>query len=109
MEKSGNIFCTARNKHRHITLEDCVPNPYHPACQECASPNKIPEDFKKKGSSSKQKGEQEQKTMKNKDENKDWLAQEFDDKNFSVVAPSPSFYGEDSADDEYYDDEDVFI
>ncbi len=33
------IFCNARNVPRLIALESCVPNPLHPACRSCASPN----------------------------------------------------------------------
>jgi len=37
MEKK-EVLCKARYKHRTIPLEDCVPNPNHPACQGCDSP-----------------------------------------------------------------------
>jgi hypothetical protein len=37
MEKK-EVFCKARYKHRNIPLDDCIPNPNHPACQGCHSP-----------------------------------------------------------------------
>jgi len=37
MEKK-EVLCKARYKHRNILVEDCVPNPNHPACQACNSP-----------------------------------------------------------------------
>jgi hypothetical protein len=33
------IFCPARYKHKKIHVSDCIPNPFHPACQKCTSPN----------------------------------------------------------------------
>ena len=33
------IICNARNS-KAIPVEDCKPNPEHPACNKCESPNK---------------------------------------------------------------------
>lgn len=33
------VLCKARSMPRQIPLEFCVPNPAHPACKQCTSPN----------------------------------------------------------------------
>jgi len=33
------VLCKARSMPRQIPLELCVPNPAHPACKQCNSPN----------------------------------------------------------------------
>lgn len=33
------VLCRARSMPRHIPVELCVPNPAHPACKQCDSPN----------------------------------------------------------------------
>lgn len=37
--KPKTVLCKARSMPRHIPLEVCVPNPMHPACKLCDSPN----------------------------------------------------------------------
>ncbi len=41
------IFCNARNKAQDIHMQDCIPNPLHPSCRECQSPNKEKQEFDK--------------------------------------------------------------
>jgi len=33
------VLCKARSMPRQLPLEVCVPNPAHPACKQCNSPN----------------------------------------------------------------------
>ena len=37
--KCATVICKARSMPRQIPLEVCVPNPAHPACKQCNSPN----------------------------------------------------------------------
>ena len=105
------VFCRARYKQRTIALEECVPNPYHPACQDCDSPNieLLKEDDLKhfrKGKTQQRKAGQGRKKGQRLPEKVEEDDEPFDGEDGDELQDEEILYVEDIEENGYYDEDD---